>query len=153
MQVSTQRRLVLHTATFAVWALAALTVGYWALHISSNSKQSNLPRLAAGYTPLGTLNNAGDAATLAQLLGATAPQAVAAPANSSRFVLKGVISGAAGKEAALIAIDDKPAKAFRVGSSVEEGLMLQSASARRVTLSASKDGPAVMTLDMPPLAK
>ena len=153
MQVSTQQRLVLHTATFAVWALAASAVGYWALHINAGNKQANLPKLAAGNTPLGTLSNTSDAATLAQLLGATAPQAVAAPSNSSRFVLKGVISGAAGKEAALIVIDDKPAKAFRVGSILEEGLVLQSASARRVTLSASKDGPTVMTLDMPPLAK
>ena len=63
------------------------------------------------------------------------------------------MSGALGKEAALIAIDNKPALTFKVGSVVEEGLILQSATARRITLSSSRDGPAVMTLEMPLLDK
>ena len=94
-----------------------------------------------------------DPAALARLLGAAAPQA-AAPTNvSSRFVLKGVVSGALGQEAALIVIDDKPAKAFRVGSTVEQGLVLQSASKNKVTLASTQGGPAVLTLEMPALGK
>lgn len=90
---------------------------------------------------------------MAKVLGATAPQADTPVAASSRFALKGVVSGALGKEAALIAIDNKPALTFKVGSAVEEGLILQSATASKVTLAATRDGPAVITLEMPLLDK
>jgi len=49
----------------------------------------------------------------------------------------------------LISVDGKPAKPFRIGSTIEEGLILQSATARQVTFAASRGGPAVLTLDMP----
>ena len=46
------------------------------------------------------------------------------PAN--RFTLIGVLSGrSSGGGAALIAVDGKPAKPFRVGAAVDEGLVLQ----------------------------
>ena len=149
MLASTRQRLVLHTATFAAWALAAAGAGYWGLQITSNGGQANLPPAVSANS---ASSNANDPAALARLLGAAAPQAVTA-ANNNRFALKGVVSGALGQEAALIVIDDKPAKAFRVGSTIEDGLILQSAAPRKVTLAASKDGPAVMTLEMPPLNK
>ena len=149
MLASTQTRLVLHTATFAAWALAAAGVGYWVLQISANTGQTNLPLVVSAN---GGPSNANDPAVLARLMGALTPQA-AAPVNNNRFVLKGVVSGALGQEAALIVIDDKPAKAFRVGSAIEDGLILQSAAPRKVTFAASKDGPAVLTLEMPPLSK
>ena len=148
MLASTQTRLVLHTATFAAWALAAAGVGYWVLQISANTGQANLPLVVSAN---GGPSNANDPAVLARLMGALAPQA-AAPVNNNRFVLKGVVSGALGQEAALIVIDDKPAKAFRVGSAIEDGLILQSAAPRKVTFAASKDGPARLTLEMPPLS-
>ena len=150
MLASTQPRLVLHTATFAAWALAAAGVGYWVLQISANTGQVNLPLVVSAN---GGPSNANDPAVLARLLGALAPQAAAPVNNNNRFVLKGVVSGALGQEAALIVIDDKPAIAFRVGSAIENSLILQSAAPRKVTLAASKDGPAVLTLEMPPLSK
>ena len=94
-----------------------------------------------------------DSASVARSLGAVATQAATPPSISSRFALKGIVSGAVGKEAALIAIDNKPALTFKVGSAVEEGLFLQSATAGKVTLSSTRDGPAVMTLEMPLLDK
>ena len=148
MTPSTQPRLVLHTATFAAWALAAAGVGYWVLQISANTGQVNVPLVVSAN---GGPSNANDPAVLARLLGALAPQA-AAPVNNNRFVLKGVVSGALGQEAALIVIDDKPAKAFRVGSAIEDGLILQSVAPRNVTLTASKGDPARLTLEMPPLS-
>ncbi len=150
MLVSPQHRLVLHTATFLVWALAASCAGYWILQVTSNPGPAERAVADAVGAPTGVPSEAG---ALARLLGATAPQATTVASNSSRFSLKGVVSGALGNEAALIVIDDKPARAFRVGSVVEDGLILQSARARQVTLSAKSGGPAVMTLDMPPLVK
>lgn len=149
MLAPTQTRIVLHATTFVVWALAASCVGYWVLQLTSDAGLGNRVSSATSSEPL---NSAADTASIARLLGATAPQAAAPVNNSNRFSLKGVVSGALGQEAALIAIDDKPAKAFRVGSAVDDGLFLQSASARKVSLSATPNGPAVMTLEMPPLA-
>ena len=51
--------------------------------------------------------------------------------------------------AALIAVDGQPAKPFRVGAVVDEGLVLQSLHPRQARLGASVDGPATLTLDMP----
>ena len=94
-----------------------------------------------------------DTARIAQLLGAAvAPSSSPVPA-SSRFALKGVVSGALGQEAVLIAIDNKPALTFKVGGLVEEGLMVQSATGRRVALAATRDGPTLITLEMPLLDK
>ena len=147
MPSPTVSRLVLHVATFCAWLVVAGSAVYWVLKTTSGQRPSNAPVavVAKVDTP--------DAASLARILGATAPQAVAPVSASNRFSLKGVVSGALGKEAALIVIDDKPARAFRVGTALEDGLILQSATARQVTLSATPNGPPLMTLDMPPLVK
>ena len=130
-----------------MWLLVAGSATYWVLQTNAGRSPGNVPiATAAKVEPL-------DAAGLARVLGATAPQVIAPSIASNRFSLKGVVSGALGKEAALIAIDDKPARAFQVGSAIENGLVLQSATARKVTLSATPNGPALMTLEMPPLNK
>lgn len=143
----TESRLVLHVATFCTWLLVAGSATYWVLHTTKSRGPKNAPAAAMVKVELA------DPAGLARILGATAPQAAIPVSASNRFSLKGVVSGALGKEAALIVIDDKPARAFRVGTAIEDGLILQSATARQVTLSATPNGPALMTLDMPPLVK
>ena len=148
MLALTRDRLVLHTATLFVWLVAAASAGYWLLQTVAAKPASQAMTTLATESP----GNAVDAAGLARLLGATAPLSAAPVSNSNRFSLKGVVSGALGQEAALIVIDDKPAQAFRVGSVVEDGLYLKSATARKVTLSATPGGPASMTLEMPPLS-
>ena len=96
-----------------------------------------------------------DAQALARLLGAVPAAPGAAPAApvaslASRFSLIGVLSGrSSGGGAALIAVDGKPAKPFRLGAQVDEGLVLQALSPRQVQLGGSLDGPATLTLDMP----
>jgi general secretion pathway protein C len=52
----------------------------------------------------------------------------------------------------LITVDAQTPKAFKVGQSVADGLLLQSLGPRQARLAASVDGPALMTLDMPALA-
>ena len=59
-----------------------------------------------------------------------------------------------GGGAAVIAVDDQPAKVFRVGAVVADGLVLQSLRSdapRAVTLGAGVDGPAAMTIALPAL--
>ena len=90
-----------------------------------------------------------DPAAVARVLGVRAASPVVRASLASRFILQGVVSGGPGGGAALISVDGKPAKAVRVGSVVEEGLILQSANARAVTLAESRSSPALMTLEMP----
>jgi general secretion pathway protein C len=49
----------------------------------------------------------------------------------------------------LIAVDGKPAKPFRVGTLVADGLVLQLAEGRRISLGASMDGPQTLVLELP----
>lgn len=94
-----------------------------------------------------------DARGLARLLGAEPLAAApAAPVENvpSRFALIGVLSGRrSGGGAALIAVDGKPAKTFRLGATVAEGLVLQALGPRQAQLGGHIDGPATLTLDMP----
>lgn len=128
--------------TFMVWALAAGSAMYWGLRLSSGLGPTTAAPQVFEATAI-------DPLVLARVLGATASTAAPLPSLSSRFVLRGVVAGTPGGGAALIAIDGKPPKPFRVGSVVEEGLLLRSATARQVELSTSQHTPALVILDMP----
>ena len=93
-----------------------------------------------------------DGQAIARLLGAVPVASAAAPVASiaSRFALVGVLAGRqSGGGAALIAIDGQPARPFRVGATVDAGLVLQSLGQGQVQLGASRDGPAALTLQIP----
>ena len=142
MVTLSQSKWSVRTLTVAVWALAAGSVLYWGLRLSNDRSVSATKATAVAPTTI-------DSLAVARLLGATAAQAPTLPSVASRFALQGVVAGTPGGGAALISVDGKPARPFRVGSAVEEGLILQSATARQVTFSASQGGPAVLTIDMP----
>ncbi|MCW8181897.1 prepilin-type N-terminal cleavage/methylation domain-containing protein [Verminephrobacter eiseniae] len=96
-----------------------------------------------------------DAQALARLLGAlpsSAPGAAApVAAPPGRFALIGVLSGRrSGGGAALIAVDGKPARPFRIGAAVDQGLLLQTLAPRQARLGPHMGGPATVILDMPP---
>jgi general secretion pathway protein C len=134
--------------TLALWAAAGASVVFWGLRLSAPAAGMAAPvALAAPAAP--------DAQALARLLGAVPAAPGAAPAKpeaslSSRFALIGVLSGRrSGGGAALIAVDGKPAKPFRLGAEVDQGLVLQALGPRQAQLGASLDGPSTLTLDMP----
>jgi general secretion pathway protein C len=147
MMALSQSKWSLRGLTLVVWALAAASLAYWGLRLMARPGALAPAPLAASVaaTP--------DPAVVARLLGATPAQAVPQASLASRFALSGVVAGAPGGGAALIAVDGQPARPFRVGSVVEEGLVLQSATARQATLGQKRDGPALLTLDMPSLSK
>ena len=64
-----------------------------------------------------------------------------------------MVAGNSRRGAALIAIDGKPARPYRVGGVLEEGLVLQAVEGRRAVLAASAEGPALLTLELPALRK
>jgi general secretion pathway protein C len=95
-----------------------------------------------------------DPASLARLLGAAEPSAAAlVPAAASRFVLLGVVAGRSNTGAALIAVDGKPGRAFRVGSKIDQGVVLQAVEPRKVRLGSAADAATTLTLEMPAMRK
>ena len=130
-------------ATFVLWAAAAASAVYWGLKGGGSARGSAAPPVAAPQP-------VPDAAAIARLLGQGAggsPAVAAAPA--SRYQLVGVVSDASRHGAALIAVDGRPAKPYRVGSVVDEGIVLQSVAPRRAVLAKADGGAEVATLDMP----
>lgn len=134
-------------ATFALWALAAASAVFWGLKLSGSGSRVTAP--AAAPRPVAAV----DPAAIARLLGSTpaaAAMPVAAASVASRFQLVGVAAGASsGGGAAVIAVDGKPARPYRVGSAIDEGLVLQSVQGRRATLG-PPNGPAAVILELPP---
>lgn len=135
--------LLVHASSLVVWGLVAFSATSWVLHDAGSDMSSSLsaPREELGLEV--------DATATARSLGLVAVGPVAAPALASRFQLMGVLAGGPSQGAALIAVDGKPAKPFRVGAPVAEGLVLQSVQGRRVNLGAGGDAAATLTLDLP----
>lgn len=132
--------------TLALWAAAGASVVFWGLRLAAPAGRPAAP-VAQGSVPL-----APDAQALARLLGAVAAPSPAVPVASlaSRFVLVGVLSGRhSGGGAALIAVDGKPAKPYRVGAAVDDGLVLLALGPRQAQLGPSGGDAATLTLDMP----
>jgi general secretion pathway protein C len=129
--------------TFVVWGLVAVSAVYWGLKFTT--QPGGLP----GGPPVSLPTPSADPAAIAALLGAP-PNAGAAPVASlsSRFALIGVVADATHSGAALIAVDGKPPKPFRVGTNVDENLVLQSVDSRRAVLGSG--GAPVLTLELPP---
>ncbi|MEZ0308857.1 MAG: type II secretion system protein N [Ramlibacter sp.] len=134
-------------ATFALWALVAASAVYWGLKFSGGASSTVAP-------PVGRTAVAADPAMVARLLGAS-PAAAAAPMASlaSRFNLVGVVASRSHQGAALIAVDGRPAKPFRVGAAIDETLVLQSVDSRKAVLASATGGAPVLTLELPPVRR
>jgi general secretion pathway protein C len=132
-------------ATTGLWALAAGAAVFWALRLSSPADAV----AAAAAMPRPSVT--ADAEAVGRLLGVVSAQAAApaAPEAASRFALVGVVADPSNQGAALIAIDGKPPKPFRVGSRVGDNYVLQSVGVRAATLGAQADGPPAFTLQLP----
>jgi len=138
--------------TFLVWAAVAASAVAWGLKVF-------VQPLAA--PPQALVAETGRAAhgDLTRLLGVDPPAPVAAkapvPAADARFKLVGVVSPrspqAAREGLALIAVDGKPPRAYRVGAVVEDPHVLQAVNPRGATLG-PVDGPALVALKLPPPA-
>jgi general secretion pathway protein C len=137
-------------ATTAVWALAAASIVFWGLRLAAPADAPAPPAVA------GTPQAALDPAAVAQVLGAVPAQAAVAatPEAASRFVLLGVVADAEQRGVALIAVDGKPPRPFRVGATVADGFVLQSLGPRSAALGARADSASAFALQLParPLA-
>ena len=151
MSTSSPAAWTVRGATFALWALAAGSAAFWGLRLDGTGQGNAAP------APAPRAVSTADPAAIARLLGSTpAAAAQSAPAASlaSRFQLVGVVAGvSSGEGAAVLAVDGKPARPYRVGASIDEGLVLQSVQGRSATLAATPDGPPLLTLELPPLQR
>ena len=129
-------------STFVVWGLVAASAVYWGMKLSSAGSSTPVAPIARGTA-------VPDPAATARLLGATPAAAAVAPSLSSRFSLQGVVAEADGGGAALIAVDGKPPKPYRVGAPIDESLVLKSVEPRRAVLAANLQAPAAVTLELP----
>jgi len=150
METNSQNKWWSRGITLAVWALAAASVAWWGLRLAGSSSAA-LPPPTSAVTELVV-----DAKAVASALGVTvaAPELAPAPASAaSRFALLGVVANRASLGAALISIDGKPARPYRVGSRVEDNWVLQAVEPRRARLGATAGDAATLVLDMPPVKK
>ena len=141
--LSASSRVALPVATLLVWGAVAFSAVTWGLRWSATGESTSNATAAAQALP------EVDVSAAARSLGAAPVQAAAAPTLASRFQLQGVMAGGPDAGAALIAVDGKPAKPYRVGAVVADGLVLQSAQGRRVNLGAAIDGPQALVLELP----
>jgi general secretion pathway protein C len=138
-----QNRWAVAGATFVLWALVAGSAVYWGLKFTARGG-------AVAAVPVATHTGApADPVAVARLLGANPAAAAQAPSVASRFALVGVVASSTHQGAALIAVDGKPAKPFRIGAALDDHLILQSVESRRAVLAESPGGPAVVTLELP----
>ena len=111
-------------SAFVIWALVAATAVFWGLRLFVTAPQTPPGAVAVGDATAVRVD-------LSRLLGAApvAPVAAAAEA-SSRFRLLGIMAPRAGlagsaQGVALIAVDGKMARAYRVGAALDAELVLQ----------------------------
>jgi general secretion pathway protein C len=141
-------RTVTRLAALGVWMLVAACAAFWGLKLFV--RPAAVPPQTSTVPTVQALR--GD---LTRLLGAepepqdNTPVPVAAAA---RFRLIGVVAPrspqAAAEGLALIAVDGKPPKAYRVGAAVEGDLVLQRVRARGADLGARGSSTAAVALDV-----
>jgi general secretion pathway protein C len=137
---------------FVTWAAVAASAVFWLLRLAATSPAAPAHTVAVATASLPR----GD---LARVLGA-APVATDAnspaapePALASRFKLLGVAAPRQGGDVsglALIAVDGKPARGFKVGAAVDGEMVLQSVHPRGAALGA-RGAPSRLNLELPAL--
>ena len=134
-------------ASFVLAALAAASASFWVLKVSAVNSATSAPA-AATLGPVVI-----DAVSVVRALGGgtgASPTAAPSAGLASRFAMMGVVADQRSAGAALISVDGKPAKPYRVGDAIEEGLVLQSVQGRKATLG-PVSGAAVLSLELPAL--
>jgi general secretion pathway protein C len=133
--------------TVLVATLLAASVTFWGLKLVTNT-----PGAPAGTPPDGGGESGPPkGADLARLLGAASANAPDVPsAISSRFRLEAVIASAAadGFGVALISVDGKASRVFKVGSVIDRDLVLQSVGVRSASIGPMQGAP-LLVLDLP----
>jgi len=136
-------------SAFVIWALVAASAVFWGMRVVARAPAAPTHTVAAGDV-------GPQRADLTRLFGApmveAAPVAEAPAPAPSRFQLTGVMAPRrpGGEGIALIAVDGKTPRAYRVGAPIDDELVIKSVSHRSVALGPAQ-GDASVVLEMPPL--
>jgi general secretion pathway protein C len=147
-------RMLARLSAFVIWAAVAASAVFWLLRLIVEADPPPSHATPVGFTVAGT----GD---WSRLLGRPQPavevddedDSEPAPMASSRYRLVGVVAPRAAARpegVALIAVDNGPAKAYRVGAVVDGTTVLQSVHGFGATLG-PRGGAAEVRLDLPAL--
>jgi len=128
--------------TTCVWALAVASVIFWGLRLAAPAESAAPPALVSPPVAV-------DPAEVAKAFGATTAPAALAPEAGNRFVLLGVIADGEQRGAALIAVDGKAPRPYRIGQQVGDGYVLQSVDVRAARLGAGPGTPTLLTIQLP----
>lgn len=153
-----QQTIWIRLATFVMWLLAAGSLVYWALKFvsgpSAPSAVSAAPAPGTGQV---------DAQALARGLGGGLPSTpnsvaespstpVVSNISSSRFQLTGVVLSRGGSNrnsVALLAVDGKPPRPYRVGANLADGVVLHSVAPGKVMLASSSQAKPELVIELP----
>jgi|APDOM4702015023_1054809.scaffolds.fasta_scaffold14869_2 general secretion pathway protein C len=137
---------------FVIWAAVAASAVFWLMRLAATSPvaPAHTVAVAASTAPRGDLTRVLGAPPASA--GPSAPLA-AEPALASRFKLLGVAAPRQGGDRsgiALIVVDGKPARGFKVGSTVDGDIVLQSVHPRGAALG-PRGNNAQVNLELPAL--
>jgi general secretion pathway protein C len=147
--------------TFLLWALTAASAAFWVLQ-GASAKVSSSGQALGAVAPNSASNSAASLSTatspqltaqVAMALGAknavTPTAASELSALQARFQLMGVLNAGGKRGVALIALDGKPAKPYRVGTSIEDDWQVLSVAARSVSIGRQGQATTAFELQLP----
>ena len=138
--------------TALIWTLVAASATFWGLKLFVGTPAARSDVFAA----LPNESNLPGSSDLVRLLGGSALVNAAAtqvPAMNSRFRLAAIIASPRARSSgvALISVDGKTARVFRVGAPIDGNMVLQSVGARSASIGPAHGVPAVV-LELPAMS-
>ena len=138
--------------TALIWIFVAASAAFWGIKLFTSAPAAR-PDVSVGLRNESGLPGSSD---LVRLLGGSAlanTTAAQVPAMNSRFRLAAIIASprASGSGVALISVDGKPARVFRVGAPIDGEMVLQSVGARSASVGPAQGMPAVV-LELPAMS-
>ena len=133
----------LRLVTLAVWSLVAWSATTWTLQfVGSRSAAASAAPAPLAAAPVS------EQAQVARVFGPgidkpgdnTAAPVPLAIDPSTRFALVGVVANRASSGVALLSVEGKPARPYRVGSTVDDAYTLKSVTPRSATLATTQTG-------------
>ena len=134
----------LRLTSLLVWAVVAYSAVVFALQWEGGVP---VDTLVVGSEQKQVLSDV-DALSVSKALGA-APVQSASASLASRFVLVGVMDGGPSQGVALISVDGKPAKPYRLGQTVSEGFVVVGTGPKKAELGPQLGATATLFLELP----
>ena len=135
----------LHFVNFLVWAGVAFSAVVLLLHWSGGAEEG--VSSVAGFEQKQVSPDV-DSLSVSKALG-VAPVQSASANLASRFVLVGVMDGGPSQGVALISVDGKPAKPYRLGQTVSDGFVVVGTGPKKAELGPQMGSTPALVLELP----